>query len=304
MKRYTLFSALLISVFVSTAQELGFVNSNQRIINLNPSFAGSNGLFRNQFSYRNENANIYSSNVYYSNTLDFFLKSINGGVAINADWTDVANGSFDYRGVGLTYAQYVTFADKALKVIPSFQAVYRYSEYDHTAFHYPLLPNTWQNIPEKQNCWDFNTGLLFSVADKMFLGASIFHLTEPYLLKGFETKRSRKYTLHGSYYFDIGEKSLLQTSARFTNQSATNEFNLGLQAIFKTHFIVGTAYTIGPEVAMGTVGYRTRCFSVVYNYDVKFSKLAGSFAGSHELHLSYNLRTKETRDELATFEQF
>lgn len=55
------------------AQDPIFLNANHSLLNLNPSFAGSNGGFRNQFSFRNQWPSLSGRYHTYINSADVYL---------------------------------------------------------------------------------------------------------------------------------------------------------------------------------------------------------------------------------------
>src|SRR5690606_14651720 len=90
--------------FFLTGQDRNIVNSNQALVQLNPSFAGSNGLLRNQFSYRNFLPDDQGYLISYNNTLDGFLDCINAGVALKLNSLVVGYGTYNRTSANLTYA--------------------------------------------------------------------------------------------------------------------------------------------------------------------------------------------------------
>jgi type IX secretion system PorP/SprF family membrane protein len=305
MKRYTLFSAILCLCLCTEAQDLSFVNPNQQLVSLNPSFAGSNGKLRDQFSYRSQWPGISNTYNYYNNTLDAYLPRIKGGLALSAGSENQAE-VIARKNIGLTYAQHFSFSNGKFKLIPSLQAVYVRSKFDASKLTFGQGIVQWSGGGSQfttNNYADFNSGLLFCAGEKLFVGASVFHLLEPNAGFYSEELVERRYTYHASYYFNSGEKHLLQASARLVTQSHYSELNLGVQGIFWSHLIGGVGYGSSEHV-YGTLGCRAKWFSLAYNYDLSVSKLAGNKAGSHEIHLSYNLRQKAAKDGIKTFEQF
>lgn len=108
MKRFIFFCILLIAFLSSFSQDPPFLNANQSLLYMNPSFAGSNGGIRNQFSYRNqwpfEGYHNYMQT--YLNTVDVYVPSLKGGVAVSALRDNVANGMLKTSVLSLSYAQY------------------------------------------------------------------------------------------------------------------------------------------------------------------------------------------------------
>src|SRR5215207_5644931 len=81
--RQTYSIALVIVAGALWAQDPYFVNSQRSLINLNPSFAGSNGGQRAQTNWRWESFNPERRFVTYYGAFDTYIKAIKGGLAIN-----------------------------------------------------------------------------------------------------------------------------------------------------------------------------------------------------------------------------
>ena len=82
MKGKIIFQIMALGFMASAfAQDASFENTNQALVYLNPSFAGSNGGIRMQNNYRNQWPNIPYNFVTYQTCADFYLKKINSGFA-------------------------------------------------------------------------------------------------------------------------------------------------------------------------------------------------------------------------------
>src|SRR5687768_8926887 len=92
---------LLLCTANLTAQDIFFNNFNQSLIYFNPSFAGSNGGVRNQFTYRNQWPFHLGRFETYMNSFDFYIKPIRGGIAITALTDDCAHGTFKTTYLGI-----------------------------------------------------------------------------------------------------------------------------------------------------------------------------------------------------------
>ena len=119
MKSKIHFLSLLLFVLNSGySQEQPFVNKNQSLISLNPSFAGSNGLTRNQSSYTSQLGR-YSSGYTALNSFDAYVKPLKAGIAVSALTNNVDRGLFTNNYLGISYAQYFLLLKGKLKLIPS-----------------------------------------------------------------------------------------------------------------------------------------------------------------------------------------
>src|SRR5688572_11976793 len=121
MKKYIVLLSLIAGSSNLIAQDPIFFNTNQSLVYLNPSFAGSNGGIRNQFSFRRQWPQYSNNYTTALNTFDFYVKGMRGGFALSALSDNFANGTLITRTYGLGYAQQLKFFDKKLTLVPSFQ---------------------------------------------------------------------------------------------------------------------------------------------------------------------------------------
>jgi type IX secretion system PorP/SprF family membrane protein len=290
MKRVFVILIVLRLGLTVSAQDLGFGNPNQNLVNLNPSFAGSNGFIRNQLSFRDQRPGLSNNFTWACNNFDAYLKCISAGIAVTGQWESY-NELATRKSYGLVYAQHLKLWKGSIKIIPSIQALYRTSDF-----------NGLLTLPD-QKYIDFNSGLLLSYKERLYVGGSVFHLAEKPTGGFYNGRDERKFTFHASYSVDIGEKSLIQFLFVQNGHQRYYSSYLMANAVLNNHYMVGAGYGSGSNLT-GTLGYRASCFSVAYAYAMSVSKLSGNTAGSHELHLSYNLRNKERRDLLSNFERF
>ncbi len=283
----------------SFAQSPIFLNPNQSLVALNPSFAGSNGFVRNQLSFRSF---AYGSTA-LNNSADIFLRPLQGGLALSYTRGDLLGGFIQMNTGNFVYAQHLSFMEENLKVVPSVQVTYGYSS-----------SNWWgpaiQPLPQVSTgaYYDSGAGLLVNYKKDLYLGASVLHLNEPMVFEDrggwpFSYVLHRTFQFHGAYTFHLSDRTLLQAFARHVVQREYRLTQLSANMIIREHLIAGAGYLSG-DVAQVNAGYRANLFSIVLGYDLSFSKLAGNTSGSWELHASFNLRNKENRRSLTGFERF
>jgi len=309
MKKTILFNILIFSVLISNAQDPVFYNSNQSLIYLNPSFAGSNGGIRNQFSYRNQWPQTSYNFSTYLNTVDLYIKAIRGGLAVSAMQDDVYSGRLKTNALSLSYAQYFSLMDGNLKIIPSIQMSYvqRVLDVESLSFGDALDPRyglVWSTqLPPvlKKSYADFSSGLLVTFKNKLFIGTSFFHMNQPDGGLLDTRKIPVNFNFHASYNFKLSEKSCLQALYRTNSQSMFWTNRLGLNLVSFNHLITGIGLVNWEEPVL-SAGYRNNYFNLLIGYDFTLSKLAGNTAGNWELHASFNLRNKEQRKILTSFE--
>jgi type IX secretion system PorP/SprF family membrane protein len=304
MKRVSLTCILICSIFLSYAQDPVFYNSNQSLIQLNPSFAGSNGGIRNQFSYRSQGSNINPDFSTYLNSTDCYLKKIKAGLAIsylNDNWL---NSTIETNIFSVSYAQYFSVMEGKLKIIPSVQFAYAKRTADFSALNLDdAKTNPWgitEAFPSRQYA-DISSGLVINYKNKAYIGVALFHLNEPDAGITSTYKLLISTNVHASYNFELSEKNQLQATYVFKNQNFWQTHRLGLNLISFKHLITGVAIT-NFDTPIISLGYRNNFFNVLVGYDVNMSRLAGSTYKSWELHASFNLRNKEQRKALTSFE--
>lgn len=294
------------------AQDPFFLNSNQSLLSLNPSFAGSNGGVRNQFSYRNQWPNLSGRTVSYLNTADVYLKPIKAGIGVSVLYDEMWLGYYTSSLYSFSYAQHLRLCGGKLKLIPSLQWSYGHRKIDASqSFYYggelndprygcPLVP-TGPGFNYEKTFVDVSAGFLINYREKWYAGASIFHLNQADV--GFTEGQGlpRRVAIHTSYNMEVSENTQLQFLCLLNNQQNYTTMRLSLNALVYKHLITGLASS-NFDTAILSAGYRNPFFSLLVGYDVTISKLAGNTGGSWEFHASFNLRNKELRRSIPSFE--
>jgi len=307
MKKTIVFSILIFSILISNAQDAYIYNSNQSLVYLNPSFAGSNGGFRNQFSYRDLWSKLTNGYNTYINTFDVYLKPLRGGIAISWMQNNLFNYAFQSNILSISYAQYFSFKNGDLKIVPSLQIAYAKRTADYSSFNFvdgfvPQWGDTLGPYYEKQYA-DFSSGLLVNYKNKLYVGTSFFHMNQPDIGFWGTRKLPIGFNFHASYNFKLSEKSCLQALYRTNSQSMFWTNRLGLNLVSFNHLITGIGLVNWEEPVL-SAGYRNNYFNLLIGHDFTLSKLAGNTGGSWELHASFNLRNKEQRKTLTSFESW
>jgi type IX secretion system PorP/SprF family membrane protein len=307
-KAISLFFALLLNP--SFAQDVAFLNPNQSIILLNPSFAGSNGGFRNQLSYRNRWPALSGNYITYANSADVYIKRARSGIAVTYQVDDEMRGTLKTSMLSLAYARHFEFREGDLKIIPSVQGSYGQLSLDRSKLHFgdPIHPRYgmfWTSaavLPSANTQFlDLNTAALVSYKNKLYAGAGVKHLTEPDIGLIGPSPLPRRYFLHASYNTTFAEKFPVQL---FYHAEAQNQyFNHQLMvntALFR-QILIGAGYQSSSTLQC-SLGYRREYFSILLGYDVDVSRLAGNTAPSWELHAAFSLRKSEVRKTFTSFE--
>jgi len=293
------------------SQDPLFSNAQQSLIYLNPSFAGSNGGIRNQFSYRNQWPNLSANYLTYLNSFDAYLPKIKGGISVSAMLDDQAHGTLQTNVLSMGYAQHLSFFDGNLKIIPSLQATYFRIAIDKTKLNFGDPINLRFNdsgtiitaVPSQSiSNFDCSSGLLINYKN-FYFGASAFHINQPDQGLMGTSKLPMRLSLHSSYNLQLNDRSLLNFFIRYEHQNKFDFLNLNVKALLLKNLIIGGGYS-SLNAINATIGYRHNFFVLSLEYDVVTSKLSGNTAGSWELHTSFNLRNKEQIKILTDFEKW
>lgn len=293
------------------AQDPLLTNVHQSLIHLNPSFAGSNGLLRYQSNSRAQSYNLSNPYLTYYNSIDVFIKPINGGIALTYLRDDQTNGTLVTDRIDLTYAQHFSLFDKKLKIIPSLQISCFRKTLDNSKLNFGdqidarrgfdwYSQNTPSHYAVKSNI-DLSSGLIVNYKH-FYIGTSVFHMTQPD--EGIIGPSKLPYRLGAftSYNLPIGENVLLNALFRFEKQQNfyTTQFNIN--ALLLKHIMVGSG--INENTINIFAGYRQYYFSISGGYEFGLNKISGSTAGSFEIAASFNLRNKENRKLVKDFERW
>lgn len=320
MKR--ILTALFIAGFqmAIVAQDALFVNNQQSLVYLNPSFSGSNGGIRNQLTYRNQWPNLSGTFVTMNNSFDAFIKPIKGGISVNLFTDNQARGTIRTTALSIAYAQHFSLMENTLKIIPSFQFGYFKHTLDRGRLNFGNIINprngfVWSTsgtVPKAMvENYDLSAGLLINFKNTFF-GASVFHMNEPD--EGFigVSKMPYRLNIHASHNHFASENLLLHFFTQYTQQFSFNYLKIQVNSLLHKHYLISTGISSGylfsgiggEQVIILGAGYRHNYFAITLNYDRAPSELSGNTAGSWELNASFNLRDKEKRKEIVCFENW
>jgi type IX secretion system PorP/SprF family membrane protein len=293
IKKTIFFAASLFLLKGLYGQENFFLNLNVSPVLLNPSFAGTNGLFRASVSY--EGFSGFTGSNKQAAGLDVFISPINGGFALTH--SDEYIGPLSRRLTSATYAQHFNFPEKHLTVIPSLQVGYG----ENTVSDGWILLTPW-HVKNPVKYFKINSGMLLNYRKNFFAGIAINNINRPDI--GFYDSYHLRIhvTFHSSYTFKMGPKSLLQFLLRFDDNQAVSNTHISANAILWKHLILGTGYSSDNEFSL-IVGGRLNSFALqlVYNtFDANFSE---NLRTTYEVHLSCNLRKKDIRNDVPLFEK-
>lgn len=289
-----LFIVILVAV-KSFSQDHAFLNTNQSLINLNPSFAGSNGFIRNQSSFK---SNMGSPSTGYTalNSFDAYIKPIKAGIAVSALTNNFANGVLINNKLSFSYAQYFSLLKGKIKLIPSLKLTY--------AERLMSLEKTWApsasvNPPSaKINYLDLSTGFLATYKDRLYAGFSISHLNRPdhdVFPYGYS------FTYHISYNLKLSEILQMQILGQVQSQAAYASSYVVVNALLYKQIIAGLGLK-SSQTPVFNLGYRNNYFILLAGYNVQGNSTSEYSKRSFEVHASFNLRKKELRQTINSFE--
>lgn len=311
MRKICFSSSLLISFFSSFSQDPAFVNANQSLLYMNPSFAGSNGGVRNQFSFRNQWPSSNFSLRTSLNAADVYLPTIKSGLAVSV-LSDNLGDVLKTNVLSVTYAKYFSAKKGDLKIIPSVQFSYAKRSLAVQNLHFgetidPRYGSVWTTtavVPLWQkNYFDCSAGLLLNYRNRLYIGGSVFHINQPDIGVLGALKIPCLVNAHISYNFTLSKWSNLQALYIYQNQNKFSSNQLAINLISFKHLITGVVWTVS-SAAQFNLGYRHNYFTVVAGYGIVTNKLAGNTFASWELHASFNLRSKEQRKVLTSYESW
>ncbi|MES2513478.1 MAG: PorP/SprF family type IX secretion system membrane protein [Bacteroidota bacterium] len=304
-------AVLFLGLHVSVqAQDPVFTNAQQSLVALNPSFAGSNGLIRFQSNTRMQWMSLPGSYQTYYNSLDAFIKPMNGGFALAYSRDDQAKGTLVTDRIDLTYAQHFNLLDKKLKIIPSLQvSVFRKTlDRRKVVFGDQIEPrrgftDPWSSLPtQSKSNVDFSSGLIINY-NHFYLGTTVFHFTQPDEGLQGPSKLPLRSSSFISYNFKIGENVLLNPILRYDQQQNFSNIQFNVNALFLKHIMVSTGYRNNNTIN-AFAGFRHPYFTVSGGYEFALDNASPNSSGTYELAATLTLRTKENRKVVKDFERW
>lgn len=309
MKKFALLFCGLLAFSVVRAQDPFFPNTNQSLIYLNPSFAGSNGFIRNQAVYYNQRWPF----VTYMNAFDAYIKKAKGGVSFSAMGDNQLAGTLKTTYLSASYAQYVTLGRK-LKVVPSLQAQLISLSLDFTKLNFGdainqrygqsyNLPGFLTQAPRTNRInFGISSGVLVYI-DKLIIGASVFSMNQPDIGLFGSYRLPMRTCVNASYNLSLNDNTLLNINAVYNNQSIWNRWQTGATLVYKKllcGLAIGDAYGYYeyhpvkyPNFVTVTGGLHLNKINFSYSYNTDISYLNSIRGGTHQLSFSLNLKDKD-----------
>jgi type IX secretion system PorP/SprF family membrane protein len=292
------------------AQDPIYTNTQQSLIALNPSFAGSNGLLRYQSSTRSQWYNLSGSYLTYCNSVDAYIKPIKGGIALSYIRDDQAKGTLVTDRIDLSYAQHFNLLDEKLKIIPSVQVSVFKKTIDNTKLNFGdqidarrgfiWYNNTLPPTASKSNV-DVSAGLIINYKH-LYIGSSIFHITQPDEGIMGPSKLPYRFSAFTSYNLFLSDNVLINALFRFENQQNFTATNFNINALFAKHFMLSVGLRNDNAICT-LIGYRHNYFTISGGYEFGIGSIS-STAGSFEICGSFNLRHKDERKIVSDIERW
>ncbi len=299
-------SALVCLIFLGAkSQDLHFLNNNQSLLLLNPSFAGSNNAWRIQSTSANIYPNLISSQQSNYLGVDAMIKPIKGAVSLSFVGNNFHRGLLKEQFIHLAYAQHFTLGDKKLKLIPSFQIAYMQRQLDLNSLtfggpYYPVQFNSQLNN-SKANL-DFSSGLLAQYKN-FYGGISVMHITQPDIGINGKSNLPSSFNVHSVYSIKYSEKLMMQYFALYNQQASYKALLLQINTLLYSHLVFGVG-TDTHDQSMLSAGYRNNYISTLLSFGFNWSKLARTPYQAINLSLAFKLPKEKDANPNQSFERW
>ncbi|WP_317898986.1 type IX secretion system membrane protein PorP/SprF [Aurantibacillus circumpalustris] len=272
----------------------------QSLVAINPSFAGSNGLLRNQtFAQTPIEALLNSFSI--NNVFDAYLTSLKSGVAFTARYYERSLNYSSSTG-SFSFAKYFTVKQN-LNIIPSIQVGYTTNQINegynaNTVFLQPGTNSNWVSA----GYFSLNGGLLINYKN-FYGGVSVFNMNRPDVGIYSEQKTNPLFKIHASYNLRLSDNWLFNLYGQYSTQKKYENQSVTINALILKHLIYGVGYR-WRDAAFMNVGCRTNYFVVqlVYNKNSSSPAFSESNQDYWQFIMSFNLRNKEQRNSITNFE--
>ena len=299
------------------AQDTGFSQFYSNPLYLNPAFAGTLGVPRVNFHYRDQWQAFQNAFTTYSASFDLPVEKLHGGLGFNFLNDAKSNGLLNSFQADLIYSSFIRLSSN-YTLSGSIEAGFHQNSINWNGLIFPdnvdpyfgkhgITAETPISDPNYQFV-DFATGVLV-YGNKMFAGFAVHHLTRPaqsyYEGQDVGDVLNRKYALHfgirvpvfifGHWRkkFDVSPQLIAIRQGQFT------QFNYGMLANLHG-FTAGMWFrqdlTFNYDSFIFLVGYMRKRWHFTYSYDFTVSGLGGHSGGTNEFSLGFLLKDllKET----------
>jgi type IX secretion system PorP/SprF family membrane protein len=327
MKKWVIIGVFLFTFHNIFGQDIQYSQFYSNPLYLNPAFAGSTGLSRVGFNFRNQWPGLDQSFVAYSVYADHFSEKYNSGIGILVSGARESFTQSQTSEIGLLYSYRLRLGEKRFLhagIQGSFLS--RDVLFDEVILGTQLDIDRGLIVGEpgevfigdsQSRAADLNAGL-FYYDSKFWLGVSALHLLQPQIsyLEADSNKLPIKYSVHGGVRFDLAPGNIndyfnntdqersLSLAFNYKSQGAYTQLDIGAEFYFEP-LILGVWYRGLPtkyklpnnESIIALLGVELDTgFAFGYSYDFTISKLGLlNSGGAHELSVRYVFSSQDPR---------
>lgn len=245
---------------------------------------------------------------------DAFIKPLKAGLGLNYVHKEDIFDVLISDHVSLTYAQYFTFLDGKLQVIPSIQTTIGYQRFDirsipfHSNFwsYYHSGNSIWQPLsewPMERIYYEFSSGFVANYKNLVF-GTAIYHLNRPNVGILGNFRLPCRFNSHVNYTIKWNEKTQLGILLNHNYQDFVGHRIQGMVNVlaFK-RLMLGFGYD-SFNYFVGSVGYRGNFLSATISYSDDLGLNSPIPRESFQLVLGYSIRPAEQRKNTVSFQNW
>ena len=302
-------------VIGAVAQDYSLVNHNMVPFCLNPALAGNANAIRLGLDVRRQWPTLVNryTTVRASYDQNFYKKVSSFGAFFSHD--NMESGVYTVNEFGGIYSHALKI-DDATTIRLGLQMSYFMNYFGYDKLEYGdqydrrnghIDASTIEDFDQThRNFLDFSAGLSFHIENKLTLGASVFHITEPDngFMKKSANSQQRRYVAHGTFMHNLQYSNGLWSrrnlgdnyffmNAYYQRQSSFQQGYLGAGVIISP-LILGVAEKMNFDdvyVTAFMLGFNYKALQAYYVYDLHTAQDKGSW--SHEVCLVYIIQKKE-----------
>ncbi|HEX5002990.1 MAG TPA: type IX secretion system membrane protein PorP/SprF [Bacteroidia bacterium] len=219
--------------------------------------------------------------------IDAPVRALHGGLGLSVLAADEL-GAENSLNVKLSYAFRFNVGSGNLAIGADFGFLQKsldgFSAGDYIDPNDPVIPSSSQSgsvIP------DIGAGVYFN-SDKLYIGASASHLTEPKVEYGdFSTVMARHYYFMAGYRLEFSPSLSLIPSVFVKNVADETQADINANLHFNNRFWVGASYRLEDAIVVMAGLNILSNLRLGYSYDITTSDLQDYSNGTHEVMLNY-----------------
>ncbi|MBL7931061.1 MAG: PorP/SprF family type IX secretion system membrane protein [Bacteroidia bacterium] len=298
----------IVAFFKGHSQDAYFSNTNQSLLYLNPSFAGTNGLFRIQTIAEVQDYNSKRSFVTSFTSLDAYIGKIKGGLAFSYLYDDYSKGQLKTSAYSLSYAQHIFLKEKKFRVIPSVQGSFQSKQLNVDNINYGdtinrrshTIFNVGNALPSPdKSFFDLSIGILAQNRESSF-GVAVFHINQPDEGLLGELNLPLRINVHGAYNFRLNDETNLSLAGCYVNQNAFWDAHLNLNLLWSNELFIGAGIWRS-KVFTANLGFQANVFRLGFGYNYNLnSSLDPWIYGKNSLELMLGFYFENKKSENST----